>query len=586
MHKIKEQKEKSPFKEPQAKGLRIEEIHEEKSNEESQGESNKDAQNERSSEDSGSEKSDEEKEDPFKESSVQQVQAQEKHQVQEREKSDDNESLSTLMQRRKLDALGSTPYGIRTNKNLSLILNVQRNQTKSPSVNLFAQLSSSRKNDSESLFGDKKSPSTLLGSPLKDKIQNSPEKKKLDHTRKLLKFITESDSKASSITSPPATKLDKVPLDYQETSLDTEVESEKILKTFPIFKGSLDDASSPESSNRPFASTNSSLLQRRMSHKPSLEVQPSLSSTHSSPSIRSVRSNFSNRINSIEVTKSPESMAKKEAKFNQSYRTFLANRPQNWEENAVSTILSAINAETSVRIVLQNLSLASSFLKIRQKKKSNLALIGKLYSDTNPAYLFFNEKMVKKGETKYKVSPPFRNKENRRLLVENLRLGGIDTMSSYHFFVPSRFKEMDEGNFRRAFGGLNSMGCSLQAVWTALYSYQKKNNKKFLEDPAYMQKTINLLLRQMYKTMCLTPAQMLKISHKKGTISKGRDADFVIWDPYRLENNTRLNKSHVFEGRAMLGTVYKTYVRGNLIYDKEGRDQIDIGYKPEFITPN
>jgi chemotaxis protein histidine kinase CheA len=327
---IQKRKDKNLLKETQAQGLRIEEIHEERSNEESQGEPNKEVQNEASSGETDSEKEKEEvkeeKEDPFKEVEAPKVQKQEPVQVQEIEKRNEEDSLSTLMERRKLDSIGGAPFGIKTTRKLPLLLNVQRNQLpKSPNVNIFSFLPA-KKTDSISPLGEIKTPSTLLGSPLNDKAQSSPEKKKLDQTRKLLKMITVTDSKIPNITSPETSKP-KIGLEFRETSLETEADSEKLKRMSPTFKGSLNEFGSPDFSNsKQFASTNSSLLQRRMSHKPSLEIQPSISSALSTPS----RGNFSSRINSIEVTKSPESMAKKEAKFNQSYRTFLANRPQNW----------------------------------------------------------------------------------------------------------------------------------------------------------------------------------------------------------------------------------------------------------------
>jgi len=417
--------------------------------------------------------------------------------------------------------------------------------------------------------------------------------KALNQTRKLLSMWAESDAKPTverKIAMPPKPILALTDMDDKENKV------ERSTSTVALMAGNLSSSSfkndcspqnadeksstmSPSLSSKPMTPASSSLLLRRLSRKSSNGINISGPSTISSP-----LSDFT-KVNSLEVLKSPRSMAQKEARFNHSYRIFLANRPQNWEENAVTLILSSIKLETNIRVLLPNLSLASSFLKIRQKKKSNEAWLQRIYSDTSPAYLFFNEKMVEKGDTKYKVSPPFRNRENRRLLVENLRLGGIDVMSSYHFFVPPRFKQVDDGNFRRAFGGLDSMGCSLQAAWTAAYSFQQKTNKKFTDDLIYQRKTINHILRQIYKSMCYNPAQMLKIGERKGTIAKGRDADFVLWDPYKMDNNNNLGINHAFSGRALLGSVCRTYLRGNIIYNKDHCEDVSRDYQPEFIRP-
>jgi len=321
-------------------------------------------------------------------------------------------------------------------------------------------------------------------------------------------------------------------------------------------------------------STVSNLLMRR-----GFSRQSSNTSTISSPSQIST---FRRLDSDARPLQSPP---KKENKFNSSYKTFIANRPQNWEENAVSRILSCLKKKTNLRVVFQNLSLASSFLKTRQKKKSSSNLKEKLFCDTSYAYLFFNEKVIKDGETKFKVSPPFRSKENQRLLVETLRLGGIDIISSYHFFVPPQYKQIDDGNFRRAFGGIESMGCSLQAVWTALYHYQQKNNEKFVEDLMIQKTTTNKIIKQMSKMLCSNPAQMLKIQHRKGTIAKGRDADFVIWDPHKVDPNTSLKIYHLFNGKPLLGFIHKTYLRGHLIFDRDQPHNVCKSYNVEFIRP-
>ena len=334
---------------------------------------------------------------------------------------------------------------------------------------------------------------------------------------------------------------------------------------------------SPSLSNKPLTRVMSNLLQRRVSQNSSCNT-----STISSPrQLLNV-----NNVNLVELGKNLDSASKREFKFNQSYRTFLANRPQSWEENAVSLILALVKPTIELRVLFQNLSLASSLLKIRQKKKSDERFSEKIAGDCSPSYLFFNEKMVKDGDTRYKVSPPFRNKDNQRLLMENLRLGGIDILSSFHFFVPPQFKQVDEGNFRRAFGGLNSMGFSLQSAWTALYTYQqKKNKKRFTEELIYQKKIVSQILIQLCKAMCQSPAKMLQISQRKGMIQKGGDADFVIWDPYKVTNNIQLNENHIFTGKSLLGVVHKTYLRGKVIYDKDNAGAVNNTCAPEFIKP-
>lgn len=337
--------------------------------------------------------------------------------------------------------------------------------------------------------------------------------------------------------------------------------------------------SSPLVRKHPLTPANSSLLGRRMSRKESGDTDASMISTMSSTA-----RNY-NHINSLDINKSPISSSKKEAKLNQNYQVFLANRPQSWEENAVSIILSAVKKDTSMRVVLQNLSLASSFLMIRDKKKANPAFNDKIIGDTSPAYLSLSSNMIAHGETKFKVSPPIRRKENRDILVENTKLGGTDMLSSYNFFVPPRYRLRSEGNFRTAFGGLETIGCSLQATWTSLYYHQYTNNPKFKEDADHRKKTVDQLLRDMSKMLCSNPARVLRISDRKGKIQKGMDADLIVWDPYKIQNYDNLSKSHLFSGKQLIGSVLKTYLRGNLIYNQMDDAEVTKTSGSKFITP-
>jgi len=322
--------------------------------------------------------------------------------------------------------------------------------------------------------------------------------------------------------------------------------------------------------------SNSSLLARRITFKANTLPGKQYPESAESTPLRKF-----GKFDSLSISKNSEDSGQKEIQMNQSYRVFLANRHQGWEENAVSVVLGALRPETKLKVMFQNLSLASSFLKIRQRKKGNEAWAERIFADTSPIYLYFSEKMVKKGETKYKLSPPFRNKDNKKLLLEDLRLNAIDTVSSYHFYVPQEYKLVKHGNFRRAFSGMEVIGCSIQAAWTSLYGHQKKNNSK-ISDQSEHKKMVGKIMKQICKTMCENPARILKIGDRKGRIAKGLDADLVIWDPFKLDKNEHLDSEHGFSGKALIGSVCKTYLRGQLIYDGEGVE-VKEEIKGEFI---
>ena len=101
-------------------------------------------------------------------------------------------------------------------------------------------------------------------------------------------------------------------------------------------------------------------------------------------------------------------------------------------------------------------------------KQKNL----EIYTDTASAYLYFDASKIKPGNTIYKTEPPIGTRQNRELLLNALDLKLIDLISSYHFAVPLDYKAIKEKNFRKAFGGITSLGNTLQAAWTAVYKRQ------------------------------------------------------------------------------------------------------------------
>lgn len=54
----------------------------------------------------------------------------------------------------------------------------------------------------------------------------------------------------------------------------------------------------------------------------------------------------------------------------------------------------------------------------------------------------------------------------------------------------------------------------------------------------------------------------------KGSIAKGKHADFVVWDPFQYEHFDGLpklykyNKGHIFRKRRYYGVIQYTFLRG------------------------
>ena len=77
---------------------------------------------------------------------------------------------------------------------------------------------------------------------------------------------------------------------------------------------------------------------------------------------------------------------------------------------------------------------------------------------------------------------------------------------------------------------------------------------------------------QMAEKMSYQPAKILGLSDK-GSISEGKTADLVIFDPsaeYEIDKNTFLSKGKntPFHGRKVKGEVVRTMVAGRTVYEK------------------
>ena len=78
--------------------------------------------------------------------------------------------------------------------------------------------------------------------------------------------------------------------------------------------------------------------------------------------------------------------------------------------------------------------------------------------------------MITEGQTQYKADPPFRSKENRRLIQKAISSNKwVHCVGSGHFYVDPVFKFTDSGDFRKAYSGTSTIGYQYQATWTTIW---------------------------------------------------------------------------------------------------------------------
>lgn len=155
----------------------------------------------------------------------------------------------------------------------------------------------------------------------------------------------------------------------------------------------------------------------------------------------------------------------------------------------------------------------------------------------------------------YKMNPPLRTPADREALIEGLRDGSIDCIATDH--APHSAEDKNKGMLDAPFG---IVGLETAAALT--YS------ELVLKDV--------LTPLQMAEKMSYNPAKVLRLD--AGTITEGKDADLVIFDPeasYTIDKNTFVSKSRntPFHGRKVTGRVDMTIIAGDVVYQFESEEK-------------
>ena len=163
--------------------------------------------------------------------------------------------------------------------------------------------------------------------------------------------------------------------------------------------------------------------------------------------------------------------------------------------------------------------------------------------------LSLNENDIGDFKTFLKLSPPLRTEEDRLSLVEGINDGVIDVIVSDH-------KPEDEESKRLTFSQAATGASGIETLLP-------------LSLELFHNKSIDLI--KLIAAMTSNPAQILNIN--KGNLDKGNDADLCIVDinkPWVVNKNELNSKSKntPIEGRKLQGQVLKTYVKGEIAFNR------------------
>jgi allantoinase len=123
---------------------------------------------------------------------------------------------------------------------------------------------------------------------------------------------------------------------------------------------------------------------------------------------------------------------------------------------------------------------------------------------------------------------------------------------SDHSPCDPKLKQLDQGDFVTAWGGISSLEVTLPATWTGAMNRGHS-------------------LHRLANWMSEAPARLCGLAHRKGALSVGKDADFVVFHPERMfdVDGAKLHHRHSvtpYAGRSLHGVVEQTYVQGVRVY--------------------
>ena len=170
----------------------------------------------------------------------------------------------------------------------------------------------------------------------------------------------------------------------------------------------------------------------------------------------------------------------------------------------------------------------------------------KVTAETCPHYLLLTDRALESRDADYRMNPPLRTEEDRLALIEGLKDGTLDAISTDH--APHSPEE--KADFCKAPNGSIGMETSLAATLTALDG--------------------QLSLSEILAKMSWNPARILHIP--AGTLAVGSPGDVVLFDPeqrWTVDENALHGKSKntPFKGMKLKGKVAMTIFRGRVVYD-------------------
>jgi len=265
------------------------------------------------------------------------------------------------------------------------------------------------------------------------------------------------------------------------------------------------------------------------------------------PEVMSRIMNFANQSQSLIMQHAEDNILSKDGLINEgeiSTRLGLKGIPSLAEKIIVERDLSFLE-EYFCRYHISQISSEKTVSVIKKAKKD-----GKIFtSGVSINNLSLNESDIGDFKTFLKLSPPLRTEKDRLALIESVGNGTIDVIVSDH-------KPQDEESKRLTFSQAASGATGVETLLPLCLELFHNNS---------------IELKKIIAAITSNPAKILGIN--KGSLDKGSDADLCVFDinkTWIVDKNKLKSKSKntPIENKKLQGQVLKTFVKGELAYEK------------------
>ncbi len=212
-------------------------------------------------------------------------------------------------------------------------------------------------------------------------------------------------------------------------------------------------------------------------------------------------------------------------------------------EDSVTAREIALAAATGGRVHIAHVSTKGAVAFIRDAKRRGV----RVTAETAPHYFMLTHALLASRDACYRMNPPLREEDDRRVIRRAVIDGTIDCIATDH--APHTAQE--KAVFETAPNGVVGLETSLAVTLTKLYHDR------------------HVSLTRVIELLSTRPARVLGI--EGGTLREGARADIVLFDKEREwtvhpDELVSRSKNTVFKGMTLKGKVIRTISAGRTIY--------------------